>query len=56
MGVESSAPNERMPSAAAPWRRVLAWGAALLALGLTFMAYLQPELVVDLANRLWSCF
>lgn len=29
-------------------------GAALLAL--VFMAYLLPEFVVDLGNRLWSCF
>jgi hypothetical protein len=26
------------------------------ALGLVFMAYLQPTLTVDLGNRLWSCF
>ena len=33
------------------------WGVvSLLALGLVFMAYLQPELMVDLANRVWSCF
>jgi hypothetical protein len=33
------------------WRVV-----ALLALGLVFAAYLQPDLMLDLANRLWSCF
>jgi hypothetical protein len=38
------------------WRRVLAWTAVLAALAATFTAYLQPDLVVDLANRLWSCF
>lgn len=31
-------------------------GASLLALGLVFAAYLQPDLVFDLANLLWSCF
>jgi hypothetical protein len=29
---------------------------ALLALGLVFMSYLQPDLMLDLANRIWSCF
>ena len=23
---------------------------------LVFMSYLQPALIVDLSNRLWSCF
>jgi len=34
----------------------LAWIAALAALGAVFAAYLQPALMVDLANRVWSCF
>ena len=29
---------------------------ALLALALVFMAYLQPDLMFELANRVWSCF
>jgi hypothetical protein len=29
---------------------------ALLALAAVFAAYLKPGLMVDLANRLWSCF
>ena len=34
-----------------------AWrSAAGLALGLVFTAYLQPDLMLDLANRIWSCF
>ena len=37
-------------------RRTLAWGAALLALAAVFSAYLDPHLVVDLANRVWACF
>ena len=32
------------------------WLGALTALGLVFASYLQPELVVDLGNRLWACF
>ena len=41
--------------------RPRAWGAlglaaATLALGAVFLAYLDPHLAVDLANRLWSCF
>ena len=38
-------------------RAHIAWGvAAALALGAVFMAYLNPHLVVDLANRIWACF
>jgi hypothetical protein len=37
-------------------KRAVAWGAALVALAAVFAAYLQPGLVVDLANRVWSCF
>lgn len=38
------------------FKRMLAWAAAAAALGAVFMAYLQPDLMVDLANRVWSCF
>jgi hypothetical protein len=37
-------------------KRALAWSAAAAALAAVFMAYLQPALMVDLANRVWSCF
>lgn len=30
--------------------------AAALALALTFAAYLNPHLAVDLANQFWACF
>lgn len=36
--------------------RLGTWAAALLALALVFMAYLDPHLMVDLANRVWACF
>ena len=36
--------------------RVAALGVAAMVLGLVFSAYLQPDLMVDLANRVWSCF
>ena len=29
---------------------------AALALAGVFMAYLNPHLMVDLANRIWACF
>lgn len=35
---------------------MLAWLAVVVALGGVFLSYLQPELIVDLGNRLWSCF
>ena len=37
-------------------QRSLAWGAALAVLALVFTAYLSPHTVVDLANKVWSCF
>ena len=30
--------------------------AAVVVVALVFMAYLQPEFVVDLANRFYMCF
>jgi hypothetical protein len=38
------------------WRSALAWVAAAAALAAVFAAYLDPHLMVDLANRVWSCF
>jgi hypothetical protein len=32
------------------------WAAVLAALAAVFMAYLNPHLTLDLANRVWSCF
>jgi type II secretory pathway component PulM len=37
-------------------RRLLAWSGAALALSVVFVAYLDPHLMVDLANRVWACF
>jgi len=39
-----------------PWRRVVAWTVAAVALLMVFAAYRNPHVVVDLANRLWACF
>ncbi len=36
--------------------RVAAWTAVALALLAVFAAYQRPDLAVDLANRIWSCF
>ena len=32
------------------------WLAALAVLALIFTLYLQPAFLVDMADRLWSCF
>ncbi len=37
-------------------RRTLAWAVSAAALLLVFTAYLRPEVVMTLANQLWSCF
>lgn len=36
--------------------RLLLWAAVAAALAGVFMAYQNPHMVVDLANRVWSCF
>lgn len=36
--------------------RLLLWTAALGLLAAVFVAYLDPHLAVDLANRVWACF
>jgi hypothetical protein len=33
-----------------------AWTGALTALGLVFVAYTQPEMMVRVADFIWSCF
>ena len=45
------------PRPAHGWQSRWLWRAAtLVALGLVFAWYLQPDLMLDLANRVWSCF
>lgn len=36
--------------------RLLGWLAVSATLAAVFSAYLQPAVVVDLANRVWGCF
>jgi hypothetical protein len=36
--------------------RFAAWVTAGLVLALVSLAYLNPHLMLDLADRLWSCF
>jgi len=38
------------------WQRSLAWAAALALLLATFALYQRPDFLVDMADRLWSCF
>jgi len=37
-------------------RKMTLWVAVLLALGLVFLAYAQPALMVQLSEQLWACF
>jgi len=37
-------------------KRLAAWGLALLVLGLVFMSYAQPALMVQLSEQIWACF
>jgi hypothetical protein len=38
------------------WIRAGVWAVAAAALAAVFAAYLNPHLMVDLANRVWACF
>ena len=38
------------------WRQVALGLVVAAALAAVFAAYLNPHLVVDLANRVWACF
>lgn len=37
-------------------QRTLAWAAAIAALLATFALYQRPDFMIDMADRLWSCF
>lgn len=51
-----SADASPRPHPPARWKRWALWAAVAAALAAVFASYLQPGLMVDLANRLWSCF
>jgi hypothetical protein len=36
--------------------RIASWTAALLVLAAVFAAYLNPHVMLALANQLWACF
>ena len=48
--------NDDRPRAPRAWVGWAWRAAALLACVGVFLQYLRPDLTVDLANRLWSCF
>ncbi len=37
-------------------RHVVGWTAVILALALVSWSYTRPDLIVDLATRVWACF
>jgi hypothetical protein len=39
-----------------PLRRALPYAAALLALGLVFLLYTQPDFLMVAVNQVWACF
>ena len=44
------------PDTVARWRWLAAAATVAAMLAAVFAAYLNPHLVVDLANRVWACF
>jgi hypothetical protein len=53
---EGAEPPWGGPAAARLLRRSLAWAAVLAALLATFALYQRPDFLVNLADRVWSCF
>ncbi|UFU11668.1 hypothetical protein [Ideonella dechloratans] len=51
----SPLPSHR-PRASGTARRWLVWLGVVAVLATVFLAYLRPELALDLAGRLWACF
>ena len=39
-----------------PLARMLAWSLALAAVALVGLSYLNPHLMLELANQVWACF
>ncbi len=39
-----------------PWRVAAAWIAVVSALLIVFAAYRQPDMMLQMAQQLWSCF
>ena len=54
--VPSPEQKKEVDMASNRWCRTLIWLAVLAALAIVTASYFQPALVVDLGNRLWSCF
>ncbi|MEK8031361.1 hypothetical protein AACH06_11080 [Ideonella sp. DXS29W] len=44
------------PSSRQLWLRRAALAGAAAALALVFVAYRSPELMLDVADRVWACF
>jgi hypothetical protein len=48
--------TQASPTVRPALRASLRWTLVAGALAAVFLAYLQPDLAVELSNRLWSCF
>jgi hypothetical protein len=48
--------NDRAPVARTPLRRLAVWAAAAVVLLAVFAAYLHPDMAMQVAQQLWSCF
>jgi hypothetical protein len=53
---EVSAAAPARPAARASWARLGAYALAAVLLAAVSMAYFNPHLMLDLANRVWACF
>lgn len=49
-------PSPQRADSPPAWLRVLGWAVAVAALAAVFLLYTRADLVVDLANQLWTCF
>ena len=54
--MSTAPPPRRSTGTISRLARMAIWAAAAALLATVFSAYLNPHLVVDLANRVWACF
>ena len=52
----STTPTTTLPPTLRGWQRALVWLAALGAMAAVFVWYLQPELMLTIADQVWACF
>lgn len=54
--MNTPSPHTPLPPTLRGWQRALIWLVALGAMAAVFAWYLQPDLMLTLADQVWACF